>query len=237
MSGHSKWANIKRKKEANDKVKGNVFGKMSKIITLAVLEGGGMTDPDHNVKLRLAIEKAKSANMPKENIQRAIEKGTGPDKSQLKEIIYEGFAPGGVSLIILTTSDNHNRTLTEVRNIMEKHEGKLGAAGAVGYLFKKCSLIIFSKQEVQEEAAFEAAEHLQAFDIDQDDTHFYVWFPYENLGHIKDKLGDIKYESAEVDFKPQSIIELNDPAKMQKVENLINLLEELDDVHKVFANL
>src|SRR3989304_8339146 len=102
MSGHSKWANIKRKKEANDKVKGNVFGKMSKIITLAVLEGGGMTDPDHNVKLRLAIEKAKSANMPKENIQRAIEKGTGPEKSQLKEIIYEGFAPGGVSLIILT---------------------------------------------------------------------------------------------------------------------------------------
>ena len=117
MSGHSKWANIKRKKQANDLVKGNVFAKMSHLITLAVLEGWGIVEPENNVKLRLAVEKAKSVNMPKENIKRAIEKGSGPNKTLLKEVIYEGFGPYGVFLLILATTDNSNRTSSEIRNI------------------------------------------------------------------------------------------------------------------------
>ncbi len=121
MSGHSKWANIKRKKEANDKIKGNVFAKLSRVITLAVIEGGGIGDPQLNNKLRLAIEKAQASNMPKENIKRAIERGLGPQKDQLKEVIYEGFAPYGVSLLILATTDNPNRTLTELRTKLRKN--------------------------------------------------------------------------------------------------------------------
>jgi len=237
MSGHSKWANIKRKKEANDKVKGNVFGKMSRMITLSVIEGGGLTDPEHNVKLRLAIEKARQANMPKENIKRAIDKGTGPDRSLLKEIVYEGFASDGVALMMLTTTDNPNRTLTEIRNIMDRNGGKLGVSGSVSYLFKKCALIIFAKDQVAEEKVFEISDSLKAFDIDSDTTHFYVYFPFENLGHIRDLLTDIKYETAELDFKPQTLITISDKNKLDKIENLINSLEALDDVQKVFANL
>jgi YebC/PmpR family DNA-binding regulatory protein len=236
MSGHSKWANIKRKKAANDKVKGNVFGKMSRIITLAVIEGGGMADPDNNVKLRIAIEKAKSFNMPKENIKRAIERGSGPDKANIKEIIYEGFGPGGVAMLMQATTDNPNRTLGEIRSIMDRHEGKLGNSGSVGYLFKKCALMTFKKDSIKEEEVWEVGDKLGAFDIQDDQERFYVYFPFENLGHIKDKLEGVIYESAEVDFKPQTIIEV-DSEKLAKVENLASLLEDLDDVHKVFVNL
>lgn len=237
MSGHSKWANIKRQKMANDMVRGNAFAKLSKLVTLAVIEGGGITDPDHNVKLRLAIDKAKQSNMPKENIKRAIDRGTGPDKSLIREVVYEGFAPGGVSLMILTTTDNPNRTLTEVRNIVEKNHGKLGASGAVSYLFKKCGLIIFKKDSVKEEDAFMIGDKLGAFDIDSDETRFYVYFPFENLGHIKDNINDVKYESAEIDFKPQSLVTISDADLLTKIESLVNILEEQDDVHRVFTNL
>ncbi len=237
MSGHSKWANIKRKKEANDKVKGNVFGKMSRLITLSVIEGGGITDPEHNVKLRLAVDKAKSVNMPKDNIERAIEKGSGPDKSTLKEIIYEGFAPGGVALVIQATTDNPNRTLTEVRNILDRNEGKLAQSGAVSYLFKKCGLIVIKKSEIEEDKLLAVADALSAFDMDSDDEYYRVYIPFENLGHIKTVLADVKYESADIDFKPQSTIDISDDALLTKIDGLINTLEELDDVHKVFANL
>ena len=237
MSGHSKWANIKRQKMANDKVKGNVFGKMSKMITLSVIESGGMTRPEDNFKLRLAIEKAHAANMPKENIKRAIEKGSGPDKSILKEIIYEGFAPYGVSLIIQTTTDNHNRTLTEIRNVMDRNNGKLGEAGSVAYMFKKCGLIIFKKSDIDEVKALEISDTLGAFDLDSDESRYYIYFPFENLGHIKDKLKDAKYESAEVDYKPQNTIEITEDEKLAHIDTLIEALETLDDVHKVFTNL
>jgi YebC/PmpR family DNA-binding regulatory protein len=235
MSGHSKWANIKHKKGVNDKLKGNVFGKMSRLITLAVVEGGGV-DPDNNVKLRIAIEKAKSFNMPKDNISRAIERGVGPDKSNLKEVIYEGFGPGGVAMLLHATTDNPNRTLGEIRSIMERHLGKLGSSGSVGYLFRKCALMTFKKESIKEEETFAIGDKLGAFDIDSDQERFYIYFPFENLGHIKDKLQGVEYESAEVDFKPQTIIEV-DSEKLTKIGELVGLLEDLDDVHKVFVNL
>ena len=194
MSGHSKWSNIKRKKEANDKIKGNIFSKVTRLITLAVIEGGGITDPDNNVHLRLAVEKAHAANMPKENIKRAIEKGVGPDRSQIKEIAYEGFGPYGVSLIILAATDNQNRTLSEVRNILEKYQGKLASAGSVSYQFKKCGLITFDKGTVSQDKILAIGDQLKAFDIEETDDRFYLYFPYSELGHIKNLVKDIKYE-------------------------------------------
>jgi len=237
MSGHSKWANIKHKKEANDRAKGNVFAKISRIITISVLESGGVTDPNSNFKLRLAIEKARACNMPKENIDRAINKAVGPDKSQLKEVIYEGFAPYGVSLIISVTTDNQNRTLSEVRNILERFHGKLGMNGSVGYLFTKCALLIVNKDKNTQEAVFEASDRLGAYDITEDSERYYIYFPFANLGHIKENLNNIIYESAEVDYKPQSPITLDDESKLLAINNIVEALESLDDVHKVYTNL
>lgn len=136
MAGHSKWKQIKHKKAANDQEKAKIFSKLSKLITIGVVDGGGATDPTLNLKLRLAIDKARQANMPKDKIERAIEKGSGPDKNNLKEAIYEGFGPHGVALVIHATTDNSNRTVHEVRAIIEKHGGKLGSQGAVSYLFQ-----------------------------------------------------------------------------------------------------
>ncbi|GAB4219789.1 MAG: YebC/PmpR family DNA-binding transcriptional regulator [Candidatus Microgenomates bacterium] len=237
MSGHSKWANIKRKKEANDKVKGNVFAKLSRVITLAVIEGGGIGDPNLNTKLRLAIEKAQSANMPKDNIKRAIERGMGPQKDQLKEVVYEGFGPYGVSLMILATTDNPNRTLTELRTNLEKHGGKLANQGAVSYQFKKCALIIFNKQVVNQDQIFEVSDKLGAFDLDEDEAKYYLYFPYELMGHVKEKIGDISYEALEVEFKPQVKMEINDENKVNEIFQLVEFLESFDDIQKVFTNL
>lgn len=236
MSGHSKWANIKRKKQANDQVRGSEFSKLSRLITLAVIEGGGITDPENNVKLRLAIEKAKQLNMPKDNIQRAIDRGVGPDRVQLKETAYEAFAPSGVALIILVTSDNVNRTLSEVRNILDCHHGKLGNQGSVSYLFTKCGMIVFNNNQVKEDNVFSFAEKIQAFDIDQDKTNFIVYFPFENLGRVKDILGEIKYEQLEIDYKPNSLIVIENKQKAQQILDLIDALENLDDVQRVFGN-
>lgn len=236
MSGHSKWANIKRKKGKNDKIKANVFAKMSHLITIAVIEGGGIIDPVNNVKLRLAIDKAKSANMPKENIKRAIEKGFGPNRIMLKEVIYEGFGPHGVFLLIISTTDNSNRTSSEIRNMLEKNSGKLGTQGSVAYLFKKCAFVSFQKIEVNEEVVFKIGEELDAFDINEDDSHFFIFFPFSNFGLLKTHLNNIKYGLAEVDYLPTTPVVL-DLDKEKKVLDLIEALEDLDDVQRVYTNL
>jgi len=236
MSGHSKWANIKRKKEAEDKKKGKIFSKLSRMITLAVITNGGITDPQKNVKLRLAIEKAKQANMPKDNINRAIEKATKPDNSSLKEIIYEAFGPEGVALIIEGSSDNPNRTLSEVRNILSNFNAKLATPGAVSYLFKRCGLVIIKKDKISEEKILELAEKISSFDINQDDRDFYLYFPFENLGRVKEVFGDIIPDVVEIDYKPQTLIKITDQQKAKTLIDLIEALENLDDVQKVYFN-
>lgn len=236
MSGHSKWSKIKRQKEVSDKQKGTTFSKLSRLITLAVIEGGGIADPENNLRLRLAIEKAKTFNMPRDNIDRAIEKGSGPNKALLKEVIYEAFAPGGVALVVLTTTDNANRTLSEIRNVVESHGGKLGNQGSVLYLFKKCALSRFKVGESNEEAILNFAEKIGAFDIDKDKKYFSVYFPFESLGKAKDFMGQLKAQVLEIDFKPQSLIEVKDKNAADKILRLIDVLENLDDVQKVFAN-
>lgn len=227
MSGHSKWANIKRQKEVKDMARGNIFSKLSRAITLAVIEGGGITDPAGNVKLRLAIEKAKQFNMPKDNIQKAIDRGAGPSKNQLKEVIYEGFGPHGIVIIIQSTTDNPNRTLSEIRNVLEKHGGKLGNQGAVSYLFQKCSSIVIEKTKASQNQVFELAEKIDGFDIEENERSFTVYFPYENLG----KAGE-----AEVDYKPTTLIKIENENKTKTILSLVEALEQLDDVQRVFTN-
>lgn len=236
MSGHNKWSKIKRGKEAKDKVRGNVFSKLSRLITLAVLEGGGIADPTNNIRLRLAIDKAKQFNMPKDNIERAIARASGPDRAEIKEIVYEGFAPGGVALIIYSTTDNANRTLTEVRNILERHGGKMGNKGSVGYLFQKCGIVTMNKQKVEEDKVYEFSDKIKAFDLEEDEEFFSVFFPYENLGKVKDFLGDLEATPAELDYKPQTLINISDESLYTRVVELVEALEQLDDVQRVFAN-
>jgi YebC/PmpR family DNA-binding regulatory protein len=236
MSGHSKWANIKRKKGVNDKAKGKIFGKLARMITLAVVESNGATNPDHNVRLRLAIEKAKHENLPKENIHRAIEKGSGPGMTQLKEEIYEAFAPGGVALILLATTDSVNRTLSELRFTLERHGGKLGNRGSVAYLFQRCGLVTFDKQANKEEDVFVFSEKIEALDMDEDDLVYSVYFPYEKLGHVKDFLGNLKSGPPDVDYRPNTTVAIEKKEAVEKIITLIEALESLDDVHKVFTN-
>ena len=146
-------------------IKGDVFSKVSRLITLAVIEGGGITESESNMKLRLAMEKAKAVGMPKDNVKRAIEKAAGPDRSQLKEIVYEGFGPGGAALMIIATTDNANRTLTEIKNLLERNDGKLGSQNSVAYLFRKCGLVTLPKKDYSEEKILTISEKIDAFDI------------------------------------------------------------------------
>lgn len=237
MSGHSKWSQIKRKKGLKDQQKGKIFSKLARLITISVLEGGGVTDPVLNLKLRIAIEKAKQENMPKENIARAITKGIGPDKEKLQEMIYEGFGPAGIMLIIQVTTDNHNRALTEIRTTMDKHGGKIGNQGSVVYLFKKCGSIIFDKAENKVDDVFEFAEKIEALDIDEDKTSYFVSFPFEKLGKMETYLGNLKPSSAaEADYKPTNTVKISDKSGAKKIIALVESLEDLDDVQKVFSN-
>lgn len=235
MAGHSKWANIKRKKEAQDKIRGNVFSKISRIITLAVIEGGGIGDPQFNLRLRLAIDKAKSVNMPKDKIAKAIERGMGPAKDQLKEVFYEAFAPFNVSLIIWSTTDNPNRTLNEIRTTLEKHGGKLADQGAASYLFEKCGLAKLSKENLTEERVLQLVEELSALDIDSEGDEYIFYLPFEFLGKARELTKEINFEELELYFKPKVVVSLNDEQK-KGIIDLIDDLESLDDVHKVFSN-
>jgi YebC/PmpR family DNA-binding regulatory protein len=235
MSGHSKWANIKRKKEANDKVKSNVFAKASRLITMAVIEGGGLTDPEHNVKLRFAIEKAKQDNMPKENIARAIEKGSGPDKASLAHVRFEAFGPGGASLLILGTTDNNNRTHAGVRNIIEKYGGKMGSLGSVAYLFNQTGVITFNRAENNEDDVFAFAERMDGNDIEEDEHSITVYIPYDKMHGVKEQIGTLKASEPEVIFASSSTIPL-DKHDSDKLIDLIQALEDHDDIHEVFTN-
>lgn len=235
MSGHSKWSKIKRQKEANDKIKGTIFSKLSRLITLAVIEGGGIGEPENNVRLRLAIEKAKSLNMPKENIKRAIENATAADKSSLKEVTYEAFGPGGVAVLILATTDNPNRTLAAVRTTLEKNGGKLAGQGSASYLFRRCGLIIFDKSQINEDKVLNVASKLDALDINQEEEVYLVYFPVENLTKVKSAVSELRPESVETIFKPTSLLTLTEEQGRQLAQ-ITEELENLDDVHEVYSN-
>ncbi len=238
MSGHSKWANIKNKKAANDKAKSAIFAKISRILTLSVVEGGGLTNPDANFKLRLAIDKAHAANMPKENIQRAIDKGHGPDSSQLKEVIYEAFGSHGVAYIIQCATDNPTRTHNEVKGIIEKRGGKMGNQGSVGYLFQKCAVMQFDLATSPEEVVFTFGEALDAYDIDEGEGVITVYFPFDHFGKAKAALGaSLHPVRFDVEFRPLSPIAVSGEAEAKHVLDLAEAIEDCADVNAVFSNL
>ncbi len=237
MSGHSKWSTIKHKKAAQDAKRGKIFTKLIKEITVAARLGGG--DPAANPRLRAAIEAAKAANMPKNNIERAIKKGTGElEGVTYEEVTYEGYGPGGVAVLVETITDNRQRTVAEVRHIFAKRGGNLGEPGSVAWIFEKKGLIIVEKDKVDEDTLMAAALEAEAEDIQDAGSEWEIETSAENLVRVKKALTDqgIEILSAKVTMVPSNIVKIEDEKKAQQLIALMNALEENDDVQNVYAN-
>ena len=241
MAGHSKWANIKHKKARSDEKRGKEFTKIAKEITIAVRSGGG-GDPEANSKLKLAIQKAKAINMPNENISRAIKKGTGEMESEaIEEIIYEGYAPGGVAIMLEIATDNRNRTASEIRHLFSKANGNLGESGCVAWMFKRAGYIVLSKEglKLDEEELMLIALELGADDVREDDDSYEVITAPEAFMEVKEGLEGqgIQLEDADVVMLPENTVEINDADTAARVIKLVDLLEDHDDVQNVFTNM
>lgn len=234
MSGHSKWATIKRKKGAADARRGQLFTKLIKELTVAARIGGG--DPNGNPRLRSAIATARAGSMPGDNIERAIKKGTGElEGVSYEEVTYEGYGPGGVAIIIESLTDNKNRTVAELRNIFSKRGGNLGESGSVGWMFHKKGLLSFDKKTVTEEKLMEAALEAGAEDIkDSGDTWDVITTPAD-FEAVRDALKSFNPIHAEISMIPQNTVELSRP-DAEKMLKLMEVIEEHDDVQKVYAN-
>jgi YebC/PmpR family DNA-binding regulatory protein len=237
MSGHSKWSTIKRKKGAADAKRGALFGKLSRAISVAAREGGG--DPDMNPALGLAVQKAKEGNMPNDNIQRAIDKGTGAgaDAEQFERITYEGYAPGGVAIMVEVLTDNRNRAASDVRYIFSKNGGKLGTSGSVSYLFDRKGVVLIPKSEVDENELMELALEAGAEDVEPMESDYRVVTAPEDFATVRESLKEagVAFENAEITMQPQNSIDL-DAGTAKQTLRLIDALEEKDDVQEVYAN-
>jgi YebC/PmpR family DNA-binding regulatory protein len=236
MSGHSKWSTIKHKKGAADAKRGKIFTKLIKEITVAARTGGG--DPGGNPRLRSAILAAKAENMPKDNIERAIKKGTGELESvRLEEISYEGYGPGGVAVLVDTLTDNKNRTSGEIRHIFSKNSGNLGEAGCVSWLFESKGLIVLEKGSVDEEKLFEVALGAGADDIREEESTYEVVTDPKNLEVVKAGLDQnkLKYVLWEVTMIPKNTIKL-EGKEAEQMLRLMEQLEDSEDVQKAYAN-
>ena len=238
MAGHSKWHNIRHKKAKQDAKRGQLFTKLLREITVAARQGGG--DPEFNPRLRIAIEKAKKANMPIENIERAIKRGTGElEGVNYEEVVYEGYGPEGVAIIVECLTDNRNRTTSEVRHLFTKHGGNLGASGCVSFLFEEKGVILVPKDSISEEELFEKAIEAGAEDLITDDESYYeVRTEPKNLYAVKEALEKegINIEKAEITRIPTTTVEIKDPETAQKLLKLLDALEDNDDVQKVYSN-
>jgi YebC/PmpR family DNA-binding regulatory protein len=236
MSGHSKWASIKHKKGAADARRGKVFSRLNKEIMVAARMGGG--DPGGNPRLRSAIQAAKAENMPKDNIERAIKKGTGElEGASYEECNYEAYGPGGVAIMIDCLTDNKNRTVAEVKHIFERHGGNLGEPGCVSWIFVKKGLIVFDRESVEEERLLELALEAGAEDIKEEETHFEILTDPSDLESVKKAFDDkgLSYTVAEVSMIPQNTISL-EGRDAERMLNLMETLEEHDDINHVYAN-
>jgi len=234
MSGHSKWASIKHKKAATDAKRGKAFTTVANMITIAAKEGGG--DSTMNFKLRLAIDKAKAANMPSSNIDRAIKRGTGEGGGgQVEELKYEGYGADGVAILIDTVTDNKNRTSSEVRSTLTKNGGRMADAGAVAWVFDQQGQIV--ALDLSDEAQLTAID-AGADDVDMEDGKLFIYSPINSIKKIKDSLGEagVKVESAEITYKPKNYVKVESKEKAEKLMKLIDALESLDDVTSVYAN-
>jgi len=237
MAGHSKWANIKHRKARQDAVRGKIFTKIIREIVSAAKQGE--PDPEKNPRLRAAVEKALSANMTKDTIKRAVERGAGGgDNENVEEITYEGYGIGGVAVLVETMTDNVNRTVSEVRHAFTKYDGNLGTSGSVGYLFSKRGEISFSDVSLEDDIMM-AALDAGATDIENDGDSILVITEIENFGQVKDALNaaGLVSDNAEVTMSPSTSAEINDIDDAQKVMKMIDMLEDLDDVQEVYTNV
>ncbi|MEM7032832.1 MAG: YebC/PmpR family DNA-binding transcriptional regulator [Chloroflexota bacterium] len=237
MSGHSKWSTIKRKKGAEDAKRGKIFTKLAKGIVLAARDGGG--DPNFNPALRLAVDKAKAANMPKDNIERAIKKATGElDGGTIEEITYEGYAPHGIAMLIQCTTDNRNRTLSEVRRVFNKQGGNLAEQGAVGWMFDKKGYITLESTSMDSDDIFMVAVDAGADDVEIEEEEVEVFTPPTELHAVMKALEDegAKVSEATLAQFAQNEIEIGVKETLS-IMTLVDLLEDLDDVDKVYSNL
>lgn len=237
MSGHSKWSTIKHKKGAQDKKRGKVFTKIIREITVAAREGSG--DPDTNPRLRLAVQKAKDANMPSDNIDRAIKKGTGELEGQSYESVsFEGYAPGGVAVIVEGLSDNKNRITSEVRSIFTKRGGSLAAPGAVSFQFDRKGLFMVERSSVAEEELLETALSCGAEDMTSDEEFYQVTCDPQQFDKVRSALesGGIKLVSSDLAMIPRSEIKVEDIDTARKVLSMVEDLEENDDVQNIYSN-
>ena len=236
MSGHSKWSQIKRQKGANDAKRGAVFTKIAREISIAAREGGG--DPDANYRLRLAIEKARGVNMPADNIKRAIDKAAGgAGADQYEEIVYEGYGPGGVALLVEVATDNRNRSAADVRSLFTKAGGQLGGAGSVAWQFEPRGVIAVTRDSRDPDDIALAAIDAGADDVYTDSDPIEVVTDPGNLERLRTTLEDsgVKVESAEVTMQPKTPIEVDEQVARQNLR-LIEALEDLEDVQRVTAN-
>ncbi|MEX1256828.1 MAG: YebC/PmpR family DNA-binding transcriptional regulator [Gemmatimonadota bacterium] len=236
MAGHSKWKQIKRQKAINDQKRGQLFTRLIREITVAARAGGG--DPESNARLRLAVDTAKNGNMPAENIDRAIKRGTGElEGVSYEEIAYEGYGPGGVALFIETTTDNQNRTVAEIRHILERNGGNLGTSGSVAWQFQRMGQIYVDAKRYQEEAVLEAALEAGAEDVAAEGDEFVITTEVANFHGVQSGLrkAGIAVTQAELAMIPQSEIEVT-RGDAERLLRLFEVLEGHDDVQKVSSN-
>jgi YebC/PmpR family DNA-binding regulatory protein len=238
VSGHSKWSSIKHKKGAADAKRGKLFSKLSRAIIVAAKEGGA--DPAANLALQNAIEKARSYSMPKDNIERAIARGSGAesDAQAFETVIYEGYGPSGVAVIVEALTDNRNRTASDVRHAFDKNDGNLGTSGAVAWLFERRGVVLVSADGVDEDELTLAAADGGADDVSLDGSTFEVLTAPEALSGVREALESAGFtvESSELTLLPKTTVEVADESAAKKVLRLIDQLEENDDVQDVYAN-
>ena len=233
MSGHSKWSTIKRAKGAADAKRGQQFTKLSKAITVAAKSGG--VDPAGNPRLKMAMDAARAANMPKDNIARAIDRATNNSAENIDKVLYEGYGPGGAAILMEVLTDNRNRTIAEVRSLLNKHGGSMGDAGSVAWMFKSQAIIQLPLKGQDAEDVSLAAIEAGANDIDQDGDTLIVFSDTENLNQVNQALS--AYGEVQVDIQPIATNELEvDPESQQKLVSLMELLDEHDDINRVSTN-
>ncbi|MDQ8184691.1 YebC/PmpR family DNA-binding transcriptional regulator [Pelagicoccus sp. SDUM812002] len=235
MSGHSKWSTIKHKKGAADAKRGKIFSRISKDITLAAKNGGG--DADMNPKLRTVLLKARAENMPSDNIDRAIKKGTGELPGVVyEEFVYEGYAPHGVAVIVEVTTDNKNRAASEIRSTFTKRGGNLAGTNAVAFMFNHCGQFLIAKDQTDEETLMEVALEAGAEDIKTEDEGYEVLAPISAYDSVSQALSEagITVESSELAYIPETITPISDASEAKSIMNLIDALDDLDDVQNVF---
>lgn len=240
MAGHSKWANVKHRKARADAQKGKIFTRLAREITVAAKEGGG--DINLNFRLRLAVQKAREANLPSENITRAIQKGLGEiEGAELEQVTYEGYGPGGIAVLIEIMTDNRNRTAPEIRHIFSRRGGNMGESGCVAWMFKRKGYFTLDKEKsvLPEDDLMMIALENGADDFKEEEGNYIIISPPEQFESIRDSFLEkkIEFSSAEVTMVPENTIILEDPEEAAKALQLLEALEEHDDVQNVYANI